>query len=90
MNAPRHGSAITALPRDVLETLCLLDGAPPGVAEATLGLLPRETRALLVEKGVIEPVAGAPGEAVEITITEVGYSLIEDCAGPERAGFAGS
>jgi hypothetical protein len=90
MNTPRHGSAQTALPRDVLETLCLLDGAPPGVAEATLGLLPTETRALLVEKGVIEAVAGAPGDAVEITITDLGYALIEDCAGPDRAGLARS
>jgi hypothetical protein len=87
MNAPRHGSAANALPRDVVETLCLLDGAPPGVAEATLGLLPSETRALLVEKGIIEPVTGAPGEAVEITITDLGHALIEDCAGSQGAGL---
>jgi hypothetical protein len=87
MNAPRHGDAAGVLPRDVVEMLCLLYGAPPGVAEATLGLLPSETRALLVEKGIIEPVAGVPGEAVEITITDLGYALIEDCTESHRAGL---
>jgi len=61
--------------------LGVLDGAPPGMAEATIALLPYGSRVNLVGHGLIEPMHGGVGDAVEIRITEQGWETIHACAG---------
>jgi|1185.fasta_scaffold24254_3 hypothetical protein len=70
----------TDLSSDLVETLRALGDAPPGVAEAVIGLLGAADRARLVDCGVIEPIAGAPGDAAKITLTDRGLAAIADCA----------
>ena len=45
-----------------------------------MSTLPYESRGSLIEHGVIEPVATAADDAVEIGITAYGWELIDACA----------
>jgi hypothetical protein len=79
---PQRGSGevpstlTTALVRD----LALLAGQPDGVAETALSVLPYDSRASLVDHGVIEPVATEGDAALEIVITRYGRELIAAAA----------
>jgi hypothetical protein len=67
---------------DLVDTLCLLDDAPPGVAEATIALLPYGSRANLATHGIIEavPPRRQRDEAADIRITAYGQEVIAACA----------
>jgi hypothetical protein len=65
-----------ALAPGLAATLRLLRDTPPGAAESTLALLPRESRSELTANGILEarPVRGA--EWLDINITPYGWRLI--------------
>jgi hypothetical protein len=71
---------LRGLPVDLVETLALLHDAPGGMAESTIALLPYGSRSALAAYGVIQSVPGEADQAAEITITELGWSVIEQCA----------
>jgi hypothetical protein len=70
----------SGLTRELVETLGLLDGVPPGVAEATIALLPYGSRTSLVVHEIISSVPDDAGEAGEIDITPDGWKVIAACA----------
>jgi hypothetical protein len=72
------------LTAEQVETLCLLDDVPPGVAEATIALMPFGSRANLAAHGIIAAVSTDSGAATEIDITPYGAAVIAACA--ERFG----
>ena len=65
---------------DLVETLCLLEDAPPGVAEATIALLPYGSRSNLAAHGIVGRISADRGAATAIEITEYGWSVIAACA----------
>jgi len=75
------GPVAQSLGEQLVGVLGVLDGAPPGMAEATIALLPYGSRVNLVGHGLIEPMHGGAGNAVEIQITEQGWETIHACAG---------
>jgi len=66
--------------RRLCEMLATLYDAPPGTAEATIGLLPFDVRKALVGHALIEPVPVDGPAAAEIRITERGWTTIAECA----------
>ena len=67
-----------------VETLSLLDDVPPGVAEATIALMPFGSRVNLAAYGIIAAVSADSGAATDIEITPYGAAVIAACA--ERFG----
>jgi hypothetical protein len=80
-----HSPIPASLSPDLVLVLGALKGAPPGMAEATIGLLPYGSRVNLVGHGLIEPMHGGAQDGVEITITECGWETIHACAGAHRS-----
>lgn len=69
-----HGA--TGLPAALAETLRLLHGAPPGIAESTLALLPCDARRDLAAHGILNASADAGARAADIHITALGWDHI--------------
>ena len=65
---------------DLVETLCLLDDAPPGMAEATIALLPYGSRSNLAAHGIVAAMSADKGEPTEIEISPYGWQVIAACA----------
>jgi len=65
--------------RQLCADLAALYDAPPGAAEATIGLFPSDHRACLVAAGLIEPVPIGGSDAVEIRLTDAGHAAIAAC-----------
>ncbi len=65
---------------ELVDTLRLLDDAPPGVAEATIALLPYGSRSNLAAYGVIGAVPDRKDAAAAISITPYGREVIAACA----------
>src|SRR5688572_3432792 len=65
---------------DLVETLCLLEDAPPGVAEATIALLPYGSRSNLAAHGIVGRISSDKGAATDIEITSYGWQVIAACA----------
>lgn len=73
------------LPPDLVERLAVLRGAPNGIAESTIALLPYGSRSALAAYGLIEPIPEQPDQAAEIRITGEGWAVISAAAGRSRA-----
>jgi hypothetical protein len=73
------------LPPDLVERLALLHGAPNGIAESTIALLPYGSRSALAAYGLIEPIPERPDQATEIRITGEGWAVIRAAAARARA-----
>ena len=69
-----------SLTTELIDLLGLLHRAPPGMAEATLSLLPYGSRTSLVAHGFIEKMDGGAEDAVEIQITDAGWDVIGACS----------
>ena len=65
---------------ELVKTLCLLDDAPPGIAEATIALLPYGSRSNLAAHGIVGAISPDKGAATEIEITPYGWQVIAACA----------
>jgi hypothetical protein len=79
----KHGSGTwdpgASANQQLCANLATLYEAPPGTAEATIGLFPSDLRAQLVDAGLIEPVPIGGSDAVEIHLTNRGRAAIADC-----------
>lgn len=71
---------LEALPARLKQTLAVLDGAPPGVPELTLALLPKGSRTILAALGAVEIRETDEGAAVDVRVTSYGRDLIVACA----------
>jgi hypothetical protein len=72
---------------ELIETLCLLHDAPPGVAEATIALLPYGSRSNLAAHGIIGGIPARKDAAAAIRVTEYGRQVFAACA--RHAGDCG-
>jgi hypothetical protein len=68
------------LPPELVETLGMLEDAPPGVAEATIALLPYGSRSNLAAHDIIGRIPARKDAAAEIRITDYGKHVITACA----------
>jgi hypothetical protein len=86
-NGTGHRNGVpSGLTNELVDVLAVLDDAPPGLAEATIALLPFGSRTSLVAHEVIERMDGGSGEAVAIRITARGWAVIAACARARRQG----
>jgi hypothetical protein len=84
--AGRANGVPSGLTDELVDVLAVVDEAPPGLAEATIALLPYGSRTSLAVHGVIERMDGGSGEAVAIRITTEGRAVIAACARARRQG----
>lgn len=65
---------------ELVRTLAMLENAPPGVAEATIALLPYGSRSNLAAHEIIGSIPARKDAAAKIQITDYGKQVIEACA----------
>jgi hypothetical protein len=70
----------STLTAELIDRLGRLWGQPEGVAEVALSTLSYGSRASLRSHKLVEPVATKGDAAVEISITDVGWDIIQACA----------
>jgi hypothetical protein len=74
----------SGLTRELVDTLCLLENQPDGVAESTIALLPYGSRTNLAVHGIIDAPPRSKAASAVIEITPYGWAVISACA--ERCG----
>lgn len=65
---------------ELVQTLAMLEDAPPGIAEATIALLPYGSRSNLAAHGIIGGIPTRKDAAAAIRITDYGQQVIAACA----------
>jgi hypothetical protein len=78
---PEHGLtpevAVTYLDDELATTLGNLDGAPAGIADSVMQLLPLGSRASVLQLGIVEEIpVGADDDTYGLRVTSYGYQVI--------------